>query len=141
MNKPEGLPRDEDIRRARKMLRQKVPMADVIAAFNNRYTEAAIIAGIQYVRDVGRARARIDGKLLPWNLYADQVKEIPQQVLADRDHRATLVPRDTTAMLMGDPVPGYSAAERRSPPSFSIGIKRRNDHLDNLLYRQEAQTA
>lgn len=34
------------------------------------------------------------------------------EVLADRDLRATLVPRDLTAAFFGDPLPGYSALER-----------------------------
>lgn len=34
--------------------------------------------------------------------------------LADRDYRATLVPESLTSALMGDPLRGYSARDRRS---------------------------
>lgn len=37
-----------------------------------------------------------------------------QDVLAERDYRAGLTPRDLSAALMGDPLPGYSALERRA---------------------------
>lgn len=38
--------------------------------------------------------------------------DVPQPVLADREHRSWLEPRDLTAAFMGDPLPGYSALER-----------------------------
>ena len=38
----------------------------------------------------------------------------PAQVLAEREHRLALAPRDITAALFGDPLPGYSALERRT---------------------------
>lgn len=38
---------------------------------------------------------------------------IPESVLADRDRRMAMYPRDLTAALMGDPPVGYSALERR----------------------------
>lgn len=33
--------------------------------------------------------------------------------IAERDYRAGLMPRDLTAAICGDPLPGYSALERR----------------------------
>jgi hypothetical protein len=38
---------------------------------------------------------------------------IPAEVLADRERRYQLLPRDLTAALMGDPLPSYSYLERR----------------------------
>lgn len=38
---------------------------------------------------------------------------IPPEVLEDRDHRSDLAPRNLTAAFCGDPLPGYSALERR----------------------------
>lgn len=38
---------------------------------------------------------------------------VPEDRLADRDRRATLEPRDLTASFFGDPLPGYSALDRR----------------------------
>jgi hypothetical protein len=36
--------------------------------------------------------------------------------LADRDKRYTIPPRDLTAQVFGDPLPGYSALEQRVTP-------------------------
>ena len=38
---------------------------------------------------------------------------IPAVVLEDRDRRYSIPPRDLTAALLGDPIPGMSALERR----------------------------
>ena len=38
--------------------------------------------------------------------------DIPLKVIADRDRRATLMPRDLVSWLQGDPLPGYSALEQ-----------------------------
>jgi hypothetical protein len=37
----------------------------------------------------------------------------PAAVMAERDYRMALAPRDTTAALLGDPLPGRSALDRR----------------------------
>lgn len=37
-----------------------------------------------------------------------------EKLIADRDYRLSLPPRDLTAALLGDPPPGYSALERRA---------------------------
>ena len=37
----------------------------------------------------------------------------PPEVLADREHRARLVHRTTTSAFFNDPLPGYSALDRR----------------------------
>ena len=38
---------------------------------------------------------------------------VPTEVIADRDRRAGLMPRDLVGWICGDPLPGYSALERR----------------------------
>ena len=38
---------------------------------------------------------------------------VPQSVLADRERRYQLEPRDLTAAIFGDPLPGMSALDRR----------------------------
>lgn len=43
----------------------------------------------------------------------DAGMHVPPEVLAERDRRRELVPRDLTAAFFGDPLPGYSALERR----------------------------
>jgi hypothetical protein len=39
--------------------------------------------------------------------------QVSERLLADRDRRAELEPRDLTARLLGDPLPGQSALERK----------------------------
>lgn len=54
---------------------------------------------------------------------------IPPEVLADRDYRAGLVPRDITALICGDPLPGYAADQVRvASPSIQ------HDPLDDLMF-------
>lgn len=52
-----------------------------------------------------RGNRVLRGKAAPEN--------IPSDVLADRNRRADLAPRSLTAAFFGDPLPGYSALERR----------------------------
>lgn len=40
--------------------------------------------------------------------------EIPESCLEERDRRLNIPHRDITAAFMGDPLPGYSALERRT---------------------------
>lgn len=40
-------------------------------------------------------------------------KFVPDEVVAERDARKRLQPRDLTAAFFGDPLPGYSALDRR----------------------------
>jgi len=37
----------------------------------------------------------------------------PAELIAERDRRNSLMPRDLTAAFFGDPLPGFSALERR----------------------------
>jgi len=48
------------------------------------------------------------------NAVGHQVSEvtIPPQVLAERDHRLSLVPRSLSAVMFNDPLPGYSALDK-----------------------------
>jgi len=39
--------------------------------------------------------------------------KVPPEVFAERDRRLSLAPRSLTAAICGDPLPGYSAMERR----------------------------
>jgi len=54
--------------------------------------------------------------------------EVPDHVLAERERRYQLTPCDLTALLLGDPLPGFSAldGQRRAdgpslPPGPSVG--------------------
>jgi len=57
----------------------------------------------------------LKGMEMPLHLQRETVihVEIPQRVLEERERRYNLAPRDLTAMLLGDPLPGMSALERR----------------------------
>ncbi len=43
----------------------------------------------------------------------------PSPVIADRDARLSIAPRDLTAQLLGDPLPGYSALEKYTRDTVS----------------------
>lgn len=44
--------------------------------------------------------------------YVRPADEPPLHAIQDREARASILPRDLTAFLLGDPKPGYSALER-----------------------------
>jgi hypothetical protein len=47
-------------------------------------------------------------------VYAMRIERAPAAVVIERDHRQSLSPRSLTALLCGDPLPGFSALERRA---------------------------
>lgn len=47
------------------------------------------------------------------SIHPTQFVRIPDEAIAERDHRMTLEQQSLTALLMGDPLPGYSALDRR----------------------------
>jgi hypothetical protein len=49
-----------------------------------------------------------------------QVVSIPASVLAAREARLALSPRDLTAAIAGDPLPGMSALDRRQTKKGSL---------------------
>ena len=59
-------------------------------------------------------RMNFDGCPGRGSVMKDEGKvEIPIPVQEDRDYRARLQPRDLTAFICHDPLPGYSALERK----------------------------
>lgn len=64
---------------------------------------------------VARERMKVHEREIKRALgYPDKGPEIPHYVWTDRDRRLSITPRDITAALMGDPLPGMSALERRA---------------------------
>ena len=68
-------------------------------------------------------REKAKRRLRPSNAYIGKPK-VPlskqqassrpsEDLLAERDRRARIAPRDLTAALLGDPLPGFSALDRR----------------------------
>lgn len=55
------------------------------------------------------------GRSNPRPVHMDPVNRmrVPETVWADKERRAMLEPRDMTARLLGDPLPGMSALERK----------------------------
>lgn len=45
--------------------------------------------------------------------HAECRENIPALILTEQRHRQSLTPRDLTAAFFGDPLPGYSALDRR----------------------------
>lgn len=121
---------------ARKMLRQNIAMHTVLAVYLfGAFTEVEITAGIARLREHCRVGARPDrGK--GWRsietVQADA--RVPSEVQAERVYRATLDPLTFTARQMGDPLPGYSAAERKVTLAPSIY----SDPLDALMFKHAA---
>lgn len=74
-----------------------------------------------YVVPGFRARHRVHVQTFRQNYYkngrrctpnATGTPQIPPQVLAERDHRLSLVPRSLSAVMFNDPLPGYSALDK-----------------------------
>lgn len=69
-------------------------------------------------RKYARERAKRKSYYLPTSSYRpgkQPASSRPSEALiAARDARARITPRDLTAQLLGDPLPGYSALERRT---------------------------
>lgn len=68
-------------------------------------------------KELGPARRTISNWIygIEGRIYSDPADliRVPSEVLAERAYRRSLEPRDITAALFGDPLPGYSALERR----------------------------
>ena len=65
---------------------------------------------------LGRSRKAISevcGGSARFVIHDVQVVAVPDHVLAERDQRLAFQPRDLTAAIAGDPLPGMSALERK----------------------------
>ncbi len=125
------MPTLQESRTARKLLRNEVPMANVIAHFGNVYDAQTINAGIEHLRAHLRSLAKRDTGFC-WKGVETICRVIPPEVLRDRDHRANLRHPNVSAEICGDPLPGYSAADRA--PSITPSIH--HDPLDDLMFNR-----
>ncbi len=96
----------------------KAPRRSKIGLFPRREA-VAFAAERARAQELNRERRRAElaeGRKAVRAAHAEQSSSgrVPAAVLADRDRRAGLSARDTTALLLGDPLPGYSALERRA---------------------------
>ena len=81
-----------------RLMRREGKSIEYIARHMNR--------GRTLIGEVCRGYARVVQQQAP-------VLNIPDSVLAEREARLALSPRDLTAAIAGDPLPGMSALERR----------------------------
>jgi hypothetical protein len=108
----------KEINAATRLSRAGVSLEEISSRFNSRHRPEDIGRRIARNRAVRRNRyAEIYssaqwGKVIP-RQGADQPPAL--SALADRDARVAIYPRDLTASICGDPLPGYSAGDRRQP--------------------------
>jgi len=70
----------------------------------------------EIARHLGRSRTLIGDLCRGFTRVVQQQAEVvntPDHVLAERDRRLALHPRDLTAAIAGDPLPGMSALEKK----------------------------
>jgi len=122
----------EEAKFARRMLRAQRPREEILAAFGNRYDWDAICDAVKWLRAEQRRRYAQTYARRP---EIDHVRmiDVPPDALAERDRRAQVPPRDLTAAVCGDPLPGYSALDRRRAEPTPRDARRR-DPLDALLF-------
>lgn len=64
---------------------------------------------------IGRTEKAIRNKMCaPRSIKVHAMHRAAEDLLRARDMRLQIKPRDLTAFLCGDPLPGYSALERRT---------------------------
>lgn len=97
--------------------RRKTMTPDEIAtALGNGKTGEELLAA--YLATMERINAYRKRTFVPENRLTlgyghPKTMVIPPEVLADREKRYAITPRDLSAARLGDPLPGYSALERR----------------------------
>ena len=91
----------ERLGRTNKAIRQKLAYLELTPEMKRRRYDA-------------EARRRQDIKGIRRSDHFTFMVQTPEEVLADRNKRLMLRPRDLSAAYFGDPLPGYSALERRA---------------------------
>ena len=96
-------------------------MEAIAVSLGGRHTAEQLTAAFdQYRRRLKERKAaqyvspHLNGTLFP--VDGNHVT-VPESAQADRERRYALHPRDLTAALVGDPLPGYSALDRRHAQS------------------------
>lgn len=100
--------------------RKKWNAEDEATVYRLRYDEKKSLREIAAL--LNRTTGQIDGKLQRMKtpnrrVHFEQTNSqfiIPARCLIERDRRYAIAPRDLTAAFCGDPLPGYSALERRA---------------------------
>jgi hypothetical protein len=107
--------RDADYRYTRKRLREGASLETICAELHGAYTPKTLMNGLNFMRERNREATRKRRDRLGMRKRAiPGVESIaaPPEVLAALDERMSRAPRDLTAALMGDPLPGYSALDQ-----------------------------
>ena len=79
----------------------------------------------QIARHLNRSRALVSKACKGYARVVQQqaqVVNVPACVLAEREARLALSPRNLTAAIAGDPLPGMSALERRGRTTTKNGV-------------------
>jgi len=97
----------EQVATLKKMRRESKSYADIATATGRTIKAVQVkVINMRNGRDQS-ARIHPDGRVL-------SVNQPTEDVLIERNKRLALSPRDLTAAMFGDPLPGYSALERRA---------------------------
>jgi plasmid stabilization system protein ParE len=91
---------EEDVRTARKIYAETQSYAETA-----RRIGKGVTATREWLQDLRGARHVIGQN--------PDMTQVPPELIEDRDRRYSIMPRDLTALLCGDPLPGMSALERR----------------------------
>lgn len=99
----------KEFRIARKMLRQGKSTEEVALALRYRHDPSTIQSKVDHRRLGEKERYQRMAPAIPM-----RISIIPAVVMERREHRSTLKPQSLTAFLCGDPLPGFSALDRRT---------------------------
>lgn len=124
-----------ETRAAIKLMRRRMPIHNIVKVLGNKYFPEEIDAAVIALRKKEREKRALYNSLNGPILRASDIEsrsdvQIPDDRIAERDHRRSLFPISLTARMMGDPLPGYSAADRA--PSITPSIH--HDPLDDLMF-------
>jgi hypothetical protein len=128
-----GRVRHKEMCKARTMLHRGHTMDDVLAALGNRLRADEIMTAIEKARWIHRRDHTPTAGVTKTGALRKSTIAAPPGAFDERDRRARLLPRSLTASLMGDPLPGYSAAELRDNDTPSII----SDPLDALVFGRD----
>lgn len=125
-------------REAVKMLREGKTEAEIVARYLNRYTFAEISSAITRAKEA-KASYQKKRRVVESGTYLSRLglgiacgPPPPVDVIARREERRRLTHIDTTAYLLGDPLPGESMLDKRQPHIASSSIV--SDPLDGLVF-------
>lgn len=104
----------KELQIARRMFNSH-PIEAIALALHHRHQPATIRAAVERSRKESRERYRANYLRKSFIEYSSSVS-IPAKISEDRKSRERLHHTNLTALICGDPLPGYSALDRRRAP-------------------------